>query len=104
MFFYYMDTENNTQEFKDLMSKFKIKFNKKRINVFSNKFIFIKIIGNLEYFLKILTVETLSFNLYNASDIFFYNYNKETKLVNIPLHHIKMIIMKQKIDDTQSQT
>ena len=95
MFFYYMDTENNTQEFKDLMIKFKIKFNKKRINVLNDKYMFIKINGNLEYFYKILAVEILSFHLYEASDIFFYNYNKETKLVDIPLHHFKSIIEKQ---------
>ena len=98
MFFYYMDSENNTQEFKNLMNKFKIKFNKKRINVSNNKYIFIKINGSLEYFIKILSVETLSFHLYEANDIFFYNYNNETKLVDISLHHLKSIISHQQFN------
>jgi len=43
----------------------------------------------------------LSFHLYDASDIFFYNYNKETKVVDISLHYFKIIIKKNS-DDTSS--
>jgi hypothetical protein len=84
-FHYYLDTKENNIEFKKIMSRFKIGYSHKKINLFDKKYMFVLIDGDrAEYFQKLISLEEFSFRIHGMFDIFVYDPNLDNTPPSLP--------------------